>query len=117
MTTGIDYHFGHRNCEHFACYVTGQTARSEQSVWHLFTDHNPFTSQSMIYNLNQLRDALLRCKFCDPVRLSREEFEKAVFVNKLNDDYYIYHLDHWAGGQHLYATPVSKSKDFETSYN
>lgn len=35
MTTGIDYHLGHRNCEHFANYVTGQTINSEQSVFHL----------------------------------------------------------------------------------
>lgn len=116
MTTGIDYHLGHRNCEHFAYYVTGYTARSEQSVWHLFTDHNPFTSQPMIYNLNQLRDALLRSKYCGSVRLSREDFAKSVFVSKLKEGFYTYHLSHSLGGQHLYVTSVDKSKDFESSY-
>lgn len=116
MTTGIDYHLGHRNCEHFAHYVTGYAARSEQSIWHLFTDHNPFTSQPMIYNLNQLRDALLRCKYCGPVRLSREDFDKSFFVSQLEDGYYTYHLSHLLGGQHLYVTSVAKSEDFELSY-
>lgn len=117
MTIGIDYHLGHRNCEHFANYVIGQTPNSEQSLWHLFTDKDPFTSQPMIYDLSQLRDALLRCKFCGPVRLSREDFEKAVFVSQLKDDYYTYHLSHSLGGQHLYVTSVPKSKNFESSYN
>ena len=117
MTTGIDYHLGHRNCEHFANYVTGQTINSEQSVFHLFTDHDPFTSQPMIQDLNQLRDALLRCKFCGPARLAREDFENAVFVSQLKDGYYIYHLNHSLGGQHLYVTPVAKADDFESSYD
>jgi len=117
MTTGIDYHLSHRNCEHFAHYVTGHTPRSEQSIWHLFTDHDPFTSQPMIYDLSQLRDALLRCKFCGPATLSREDFDKSVLVGRLKDGYYTYHLSHPLGGQHLYVTPISKSEDFEFSYN
>lgn len=117
MTTGIDYHLGHRNCEHFANYVTGQTIKSEQSIFHLFTDQDPFTSQPMIQNLNQLRDALLRCKFCGPARLAREDFENAVFVSQLKDGYYTYHLSHSLGGQHLYVTPVAKADDFESSYD
>lgn len=117
MTTGIDYHVGHRNCEHFVNYVTGQMLNSDQSVWHMFTDKDPFTSQPMIHNIDQLRDALLRCKFCGPVRLSREDFEKAVFVGELKDGYYTYHLDHSMGGQHLYVTSARKSDDFESSYN
>lgn len=116
MTTGIDYHLGHRNCEHFAHYITGLTPHSKQSIWHLFTDCDPFTSQPMIYNLSQLRDALLRCKFCDSVRLSREDFDKAVFVGKLQDGYYVYYLSHPLGGQHLYITSILKSEDFESSY-
>lgn len=117
MTTGIDYHLGHRNCEHFAYYVTGHTPLSDQSNWHLFTDHDPFTSHPMIYDLSQLRDALLRCKFCGPVGLSRDDFNKTVFVSKLKDGYYTYHLSHFLGGHHLYATTVSKSEDFESSYD
>lgn len=116
MTTGIDYHLGHRNCEHFAYYVTGYTIHSEQSTWHLFTDHDPFTSQPMISNLNQLRDALLRCKFCGPLRLSREDFGESIFVSELEDGYYAYHLSHSLGGQHLYITSIAKSEDFESSY-
>jgi hypothetical protein len=117
MTTGIDYHLGHRNCEHFVHYVTGNKPYSKQSVWHLFTDCDPFTSQPMIYDFNQLRDALLRCKFCNSVSLSREDFDKAVFVSKLEDGYYAYHLSHPLGGQHLYITPVAKSEDSESSYD
>lgn len=117
MTTGIDYHLGHRNCEHFANYATRQALNSEQSVWHLFTDKDPFTSQPMICDLNQLRDALLRCKFCGPSRLSREDFENAIFVSQLRDGYYTYHLSHSLGGQHLYVTSISKLENFESSYN
>jgi hypothetical protein len=100
MTTGIDYHLGHRNCEHFANYVTRQVPNSEQSVWHLFTDKDPFTSQPMIHDLNQLRDALLRCQFCGPSKLSRKDFEDAIFVSQLKDGCYTYHLSHSLGGQH-----------------
>lgn len=117
MTTGIDYHVGHRNCEHFAYYVTGHTEQSEQSIFHLFTDHDPFTSQPMIHNLNELRDELLRCKFCGPVKLSREDFKGAISVSKLDDGYYTYHLAHSLGGQHIYVTTVPKAENFESSYN
>lgn len=117
MTIGIDYHLGHRNCEHFANYITGQIPNSDQSVLHLFTDKDPFTSRPMIYELRQLHDALLRCKFCGSSRLSREDFEKAVFVSKLRDGYYAYHLSHSLGGQHLYVTSTPKSENFELSYN
>ena len=117
VTTGIDYHLGHRNCEHFANYVTGQTLNSEQSVLHLFTDQDPFTSQPMIYDLSQLRDSLLRCQYCGPVRLSRKDFENSVFVSQLRDGYYTYHLSHSLGGQHLYVSSVPKSKNFELSYD
>ena len=68
-------------------------------------------------NLIQLKDAFLRARFCGSARLSRKDFEQAVYVGQLDDGYYIYHLDHWAGGQHLYATSVLKSEDFESSYN
>ncbi|MBD2000689.1 lecithin retinol acyltransferase family protein [Leptolyngbya sp. FACHB-541] len=117
ITKGIDYHLSHRNCEHFAHYVTGRTPHSKQSIWHLFTDHDPFTSQPMIYDLSQLRDALLRCKFCGSASLSREDFDRAVFVCELKDSYYAYHLNHPLGGQHLYVTSVSKAEDLESSYN
>lgn len=117
MTTGIDYHLGHRNCEHFSHYVTGYMSHSKRSIWHLFTDHDPFTSQPMIQNLNQLRDVLLRCKFCGSVGFSRGDFGQAVFVSQLVDNYYVYHLSHSLGGQHLYVTTFAKSEDFESSYN
>ncbi|NES64737.1 MAG: hypothetical protein F6K24_05480 [Okeania sp. SIO2D1] len=117
VTTGIDYHLGHRNCEHFAYFVTGNMPRSNQSIWHLFTDHDPFTSKPMINNFDQLRDALLRSKHCGPVGLSRGDFENAVFVSQLNDGYYTYHFSHPLGGQHLYVTTIAKTKNFESSYN
>ncbi len=117
MTTGIDYHLGHRNCEHFAYYVTGYTGYSEQSNSHFFTDHDPFTNQPMIHTLNELRDELLRCKHCGPVGLIREDFDSAVLVSELNDGYYAYHFSHPLGGQHLYVTSISKSEDFEASYH
>ncbi|WP_371357576.1 hypothetical protein [Hydrocoleum sp. CS-953] len=71
VTTGIDYHLGHRNCEHFAYFVTANMPRSDQSIWHMFTDHDPFTTKPMINNFEQLREALLRSKHCGPVGLSR----------------------------------------------
>jgi hypothetical protein len=117
MTTGIDYHLGHRNCEHFSHYVTGYMPHSKQSIWHLFTEHDPFTSEPMIQDLRQLHDVLLRCKFCGPVGFSRGDFDRAVFVSQLVDNYYVYHLSHSLGGQHLYVTTLAKSEDFESSYN
>ncbi|MEL4896000.1 lecithin retinol acyltransferase family protein [Crocosphaera sp. Alani8] len=116
ITKEIDYHLGHCNCEHFAYYVTGNKPHFYQSIWHLFTDHNPFTSQPMINNYKQLRDELLRCKFCGTVSLSREDFDQSIFVSVLNDGYYVYHLNHQLGGQNLYITTVPKSEDFDSSY-
>ena len=117
MTTGIDYHVGHRNCEHFAYYVTGHTGYSNQSVFHMFTDHDPFTSKPMIQNINQLRDELLRCKYCGVVGLSRVEFKDSVLVCNLSDGHYAYHYSHPLGGQHLYVTTIPKAQDFESSYH
>ena len=117
VTVGIDYHLGHRNCEHFAYFVTGNIPRSDQSIWHMFTDHDPFTSQPMINNFDQLREALLRSKHCGPVGLSRGDFENSVFVSQLDDGYYTYHFSHPLGGQHLYVTTVEKAENFESSYN
>ncbi|CAN1209257.1 LRAT domain-containing protein [Tumidithrix helvetica PCC 7403] len=117
MTTGIDYHLGHRNCEHFAYYVTGYTGYSKQSVSHMFTDHDPFTSNPMIHNLNELRDELLRSKYCGIVGLSRGDFEGSVLAGKMSDGHYAYHYSHPLGGQHLYVTTIPKSEDFEASYN
>jgi hypothetical protein len=73
---------------------------------------------SKISDLNELRDALLRCKFCSPVPLLLKiDFKKADLVSKLRDGYYVYHLSHSLGGQHLYITSISKSENFESSYN
>ncbi|MGC9524307.1 MAG: hypothetical protein ACP5D7_02075 [Limnospira sp.] len=117
ITPGIDYHLGHRNCEHFSYYVTGETGRSKQSISHLFTDHDPFTSRPMIHTYSKLRDELLRCKFCGPVRLNRKEFDSATLVGKLDDGYYAYHFSHPLGGQHIYISSLPKDKNFEDSYN
>lgn len=117
MAQGIDYHAAHRNCEHFACYITGVTIRSEQSVGLLFTDYEPFSIMPMICNLNQLRDALLRCKHCGPSPLTKREFEKALLINKLDDGFFVYHFNHPLGGQHIYVTPIAKTKDFIASYD
>jgi hypothetical protein len=48
--------------------------------------------------------------------LSREDFDKAIFIGKLQDGYYAYHLSHRLGGEHLYITSILKSEDFESSY-
>jgi hypothetical protein len=71
----------------------------------------------MIYTFDQLRDALLKCKYCGPVALSRKEFARSVLVSKLDDNYFTYELRHPLGGQHLYVTPVARSDDFESSYD
>ena len=117
MTTGIDYHLGHRNCEHFAYYVTGYTGYSKQSVSHMFTDHDPFTSNSMIQNIRQLKDEILRSSHCGVVGLSRGDFKDSTLVGKLNDGHYVYHYSHPLGGQHLYVTTIPKSQNFEASYD
>jgi hypothetical protein len=117
MTTGIDYHLGHRNCEHFAYYVTGYTGYSKQSVSHMFTDHDPFTSNPMIQNIRDLKDELLRSSHCGVVGLSRGDFKDSTLVGKLNDGHYVYHYSHPLGGQHLYVTTISKSQSFEASYD
>ncbi|PZO45290.1 MAG: J domain-containing protein [Shackletoniella antarctica] len=73
---------------------------------------------SKISDLNELRDALLRCKFCSPVPLLLKiDFKKAGLVSKLRDGHYVYHLSHSLGGQHLYITSFPKSENFESSYN
>jgi curved DNA-binding protein CbpA len=73
--------------------------------------------QPKISCLNQLRDALLRCKFCGPAPiLLKIDFKKANLVSQLRDGYYVYHLSHSLGGQHLYITSIPKSKDFNLSY-
>ncbi len=76
------------------------------------TNNLPF-----ICNLNQLHDALYRCKYCDRIKSSKEEFDRAIFVSKLEDGYYTYYLNRTVGGRHLYVTSSPKSESFESSYN
>lgn len=117
MSKCIDYHVGLRNCEHFAYFVTGQITRSEQSVWHLFTDYTPFTKETMIHSFDQLRDALLRCRYCGPVALSKREFTESIFVNNLEENYFAYEFHHPLGGIHLYVSSVAKTDNLEASYD
>jgi hypothetical protein len=83
----------------------------------LYVDRDSFDNKLTIRNLNQLRDALSRCKYCDRIKSSKEEFDPAIFVSKLEDGYYTYYLDRTVGGRHLYVTSFSKSESFESSYN
>lgn len=117
IVTGIDYHLGHRNCEHFANYITGQPPNSQQSFSHGFTDKDLFTSQPMISSYKQLKEALLRTRFCGYLQLCEDDFTNAILVSKLKDGYYVYHFSHPLGGQHIYVTSIAKSENFKTSYN
>ena len=114
---GISYHLLYRNCEHFAYYVTAQDIRSEQSVSHLFSDYLPFTSQPTINTLDELKAALLRCRFCGDLILTKSDFANATKVAQLLDGYYVYHLNHWSSSQQLYVTTISKANNFQASYD
>ncbi len=114
---GLTYHLVHRNCEHFANYVTVQDIRSEQSVWHLFTDHVPFTTESTIKTFKDLKSALLKCKFCGDLILNKKDFENAILLQKLLDGYYVYYLNHWSSSQQIYVTTISKADNFLASYH
>ena len=117
INPGLTYHLLHRNCEHFTNYVTAQDIRSEQSSWHLFTDHVPFTTESTIKTLKELKSALLKCKFCGDLILNKKDFENAILLQKLSDGYYVYYLNHWSSSQQLYVTTVSKADNFLASYH
>jgi hypothetical protein len=115
LAPGLTYHLVHRNCEHFANYVTAQDIRSEQSVWHLFTDYVPFTTEPTIETLQQLKSALLKCKFCGDLILNKQDFENAILIAKLLDGYYVYYLNHWSSSQQIYVTTIAKSDNFGSS--
>lgn len=117
ITPGLKYHLVHRNCEHFANYITGQDIRSEQSSWHFFTSHEPFTTESTIKTLKDLKSALLKCRFCNNLALWKKDFENAILLRKLSDGYFVYYLNHWSGSQNLYVTTISKAEDFLASYH
>lgn len=117
VTPGLTYHLLHRNCEHFANYITAQDIRSEQSSWHLFTDSVPFTTKSTIETLQDLKSALLKCKFCGDLILNRRDFENSILLKKLIDGYYVYYLNHWSSSQQLYVTTISKADNFLKSYH
>ena len=117
ISPGIFYHLLYRNCEHFAYYVTAQDIRSEQSVSHLFSAYLPFSNNPTITTLEELKSALLRCRFCGDLILNRKDFANAILVNQLKDGYYVYYLNHWSSSQQLYVTTVSKANNFEVSYN
>lgn len=117
IAPGISYHLLYRNCEHFAYYITSQDIRSEQSVNHLFSSYLPFSSNPTINTLQELKSALLRCRFCGDLILNKKDFANAVLINKLKDGYYVYYLNHWSSSQQLYVTTVSKADNFEVSYN
>lgn len=69
-------------------------------------------SSSSITTLNQLQQALLQTKFCGSLTPEMEDFRKAKLISQLSDEHFVYHLSHWAGGQHLYVT--SKAKTFDS---
>jgi hypothetical protein len=117
ITPGLTYHLVHRNCEHFANYVTAQDIRSEQSAWHLFTDYVPFSTEPTIKTLKELKSALLKCKFSGDLILNKKDFENAISIQKLLDGYYVYYLNHWSTSQQLYVTTISKADNFLASYN
>ena len=70
-----------------------------------------------ICSFNQLKEALYKAKFCDEIEKSHKDFAQAKFVVELDDGYYVYHLDHYLGGQHLYVTSRAKSDNFVQSYD
>ena len=117
INPGISYHFLYRNCEHFVYYVTAQVIRSEQSVSHLFSDYHPFTNQPTINTLKELKAALLRCRFCGDLILTKSNFANATLVAQLLDGYYVYHLNYRSSSQQLYVTTVSKANNFQASYD
>ncbi len=117
ISPGISYDILHRNCEHFAHYITSQDIRSEQSVNHLFSSYLPFSSNPTINTLKELKSALLKCRFCGDLILNRQDFANAILVNQLKDVYYVYYLNHWSSSQQLYVTTVSKADNFDASYN
>jgi hypothetical protein len=76
------------------------------------------TDRLKIRNFHHLSNELFKCKYCSPVKsFSKKDFSNAVFLSKLDDGYYVYYLNHLAGGQHLYISSISKSESFESSYN
>lgn len=117
IVPGISYNLLHRNCEHFAHYITSQDIRSEQSVNHLCSSYLPFSSIPTITTLQELKSALLKCRFCGDPILNRKDFANAILVNQLQDGYYVYYLNHWSGSQQIYVTTVSKVDNFDASYN
>jgi hypothetical protein len=70
-----------------------------------------------ISSLSQLRDALSKCNHAGSCGLDKSDFRGSKLVTKLDDGYYVYHLSHWAGGQHIYITSVSKSDSLDKSYS
>ena len=94
--------------------------------WHKL--NKAIINSPTIHNLSQLENALNQTKFCGSITKSKEDFDKANLVAKLDDGYYVYHLSHnligclgelndQVAGQHLYVTSQSKSEDFEASYD
>ncbi len=69
-------------------------------------------NDSLITTLGQLERALLQTNYCGNLVAEVEDFRKAKLVSKLSDGYFVYHLAHWAGGQHLYVT--SKAQTFDS---
>ena len=83
----------------------------------MFTDYIPFTTESTIKTLKDLKSALLKCKFCGDLILNKKDFENAILIQKLLDGYYVYYLNHWSSSQQLYVTTISKADNFLASYH
>ncbi|AFZ61268.1 CHAT domain-containing protein [Anabaena cylindrica FACHB-243] len=84
---------------------------------YLFTTKETSSDDKNICNLIQLKKVLDKAKFCGPLTLVKEDFDKANLVSQLDDGNYVYYLSHHLGGQHLYVTSQLKSEDFERSYH
>jgi hypothetical protein len=82
---------------------------------YLFTTKETSSDDKNICNLIQLKKVLNEAKFCGPLTLVKEDFDKATLVSQLDDGNYVYHLSHNLGGQHLYVTSQLKSENFEKS--
>jgi hypothetical protein len=115
------YIFNEMNLCLFAGYVgwlhTDGLKQAIEDIKKLFVTPNLSNDRIKIRTLNHLRNELLNCKYCGEVQLSKKDFDEAIFVSKLDDSYYIYHLNHLVGGQHLYVSAIAKSENFEASYN
>jgi hypothetical protein len=116
------YIFNEKNICSFAGYVgwihTDGLQQAIDEINNLFVFPESFKDRITIHNLDRLRNELSGCKYCSAIKLLfKKDFDRAVLIKKLDDDYYVYYLNHLTGGQHLYISSIPKSESFESSYN